>query len=147
MSKLERLQRAAMRDFFALITPDQETYVRFVEENKLPLLSQRLEGRLQTALEDFEMASRPLESELSKFLQTASVRLILECVSKALRSEAQCLRLPDVKTEVLVSWLAEIETSSSSSVLVDGDSGDSVAADPRNNGTPDTSEKGVNGDA
>jgi len=37
--------------------------------------------------------------------------------------------------------------SSSSSVLADGDSGDSVAADPRNNGTPDTSEKGVNGDA
>lgn len=35
----------------------------------------------------------------------------------------------------------------SSSVLADGDSGDSVAADPRNNGTPDTSEKGVNGDA
>lgn len=37
--------------------------------------------------------------------------------------------------------------SSSSSVLADGDSGDSVAADPRNNGTPDTSDKGVNGDA
>lgn len=37
--------------------------------------------------------------------------------------------------------------SSSSSVLADGDSGDSVAADPRNNGTPDTFEKGVNGDA
>lgn len=37
--------------------------------------------------------------------------------------------------------------TSSSSVLADGDSGDSVAADPRNNGTPDTSEKGVNGDA
>ncbi|GAD09183.1 hypothetical protein GFGA_1d1180 [Gluconobacter frateurii NBRC 103465] len=37
--------------------------------------------------------------------------------------------------------------SSSSSVVADGDSGDSVAADPRNNGTPDTSEKGVNGDA
>ena len=38
-------------------------------------------------------------------------------------------------------------SSISSSVLADGDSGDSVAADPRNNGTPDTSEKGVNGDA
>lgn len=37
--------------------------------------------------------------------------------------------------------------SISSSILADGDSGDSVAADPRNNGTPDTSEKGVNGDA
>lgn len=36
--------------------------------------------------------------------------------------------------------------SSSSSVLADGDSGDSVAVDPRNNGTPDTSEKGVNSD-
>jgi len=35
----------------------------------------------------------------------------------------------------------------SSSVLADGDSGDSVAAGLRNNGTPDTSEKGVNGDA
>lgn len=34
----------------------------------------------------------------------------------------------------------------SSSVVTDGDSGDSVAADPRNNGTPDTCEKGVNGD-
>ncbi|MBS1091022.1 hypothetical protein JK208_05305 [Gluconobacter sp. Dm-74] len=36
--------------------------------------------------------------------------------------------------------------SSSSSVLADGESGDSVAADPRNDATPDTSEKGVRDD-
>lgn len=36
--------------------------------------------------------------------------------------------------------------SGSSSVLADGESGDSVAADPRNDATPDTSEKGVRDD-
>lgn len=36
--------------------------------------------------------------------------------------------------------------SSSSSVVADGESGDSVAADPRNDATPDTSAKGVRGD-
>ncbi|MFT9366522.1 MAG: hypothetical protein ABF572_13345 [Gluconobacter sp.] len=36
---------------------------------------------------------------------------------------------------------------SSSSVLSDGESGDSVAADPRNDATPDTSVKGVRDDA
>ncbi|AQS90481.1 hypothetical protein A0U94_05350 [Gluconobacter albidus] len=35
---------------------------------------------------------------------------------------------------------------SSSSVLADGESGDSVAADPRNDATPDTSVKGVRDD-
>ncbi|GBR56442.1 hypothetical protein [Gluconobacter sphaericus] len=37
--------------------------------------------------------------------------------------------------------------SSSSSVLADGESGDSVAADPRNDATTDTSAKGVRDDA
>ena len=37
--------------------------------------------------------------------------------------------------------------SSSSSVVADGESGDSVAADPRNDATPDTSVKGVRDDA
>lgn len=36
---------------------------------------------------------------------------------------------------------------SSSSVVADGESGDSVAADPRNDATPDTSAKGVRDDA
>lgn len=36
--------------------------------------------------------------------------------------------------------------SSSSSVLADGESGDSVAADPRDDATPDTSDKGVRDD-
>lgn len=35
----------------------------------------------------------------------------------------------------------QVTHSSSSSVLADGESGDSVAADPRNDGTTDTSEK------
>lgn len=35
----------------------------------------------------------------------------------------------------------------SSSVVAGGESGDSVAADPRNDATPDTSAKGVQGDA
>lgn len=37
--------------------------------------------------------------------------------------------------------------SSSSSLVADGESGDSVAADPRNDATPDTSVKGVRDDA
>ncbi len=40
----------------------------------------------------------------------------------------------------------QVTHSSSSSVLADGESGDSVAADPRNDGTTDTSEKGVRDD-
>lgn len=46
-----------------------------------------------------------------------------------------------------VNSLLNIQTSSSSSVLADGESGDSVAADPRNDATPDPSVKGVRDDA
>lgn len=42
--------------------------------------------------------------------------------------------------------LRSVETSGSSSVVADGESGDSVAADPRNDATPDTSDKGVRDD-
>lgn len=45
------------------------------------------------------------------------------------------------------SGFRSVETSGSSSVVADGESGDSVVADPRNDATPDTSEKGVRDDA
>jgi len=53
----------------------------------------------------------------------------------------------DSQNQSLAGGKVSCTHSSSSSVLADGDSGDSVAADPRNNGTPDTCEKRVNGDA
>ncbi|MFT9381534.1 hypothetical protein [Gluconobacter sp. P5B12] len=100
------------------------------------------ECRLQGALEAFLQ-----ESGLHELLTIQSRHELQKSLMSLLLDRLQNLQAHDVRSELLQTWLIGPQTSNSSSVLADGDSGDSVAADPRNNGTPDTSEKGVNGDA
>ncbi|MBS1040967.1 hypothetical protein JK203_08905 [Gluconobacter cerinus] len=68
-----------------------------------------------------------------------------DCVDKF--AVSRCQSCGDNKDQSLAGGKVSCTHSSSSSVLADGDNGDSVAADPRNNATPDTSVWGVNGDA
>ncbi|MFT8953762.1 MAG: hypothetical protein ABF979_16010 [Gluconobacter sp.] len=100
------------------------------------------EYRLRGALEVFFQ-----ESGLHELLTTQSHHELQKSLMSLLLDRLQNLQAHDVRSELLQTWLIGSQTSSSSSVLADGDSGDSVAADPRNNGTPDTFEKGVDGDA
>ncbi|OUJ04958.1 hypothetical protein [Gluconobacter sp. DsW_058] len=145
--EFDRLQSAAIEFHGVLITKDPVLCLTPVSQNMRSLLSAKLQREVERSVSPCPLSGFHQTPGLSESLKEGTVRDLQSKLSSALLSLLKDLRLGDVKTEVLASWLTEIETSSSSSVLADGDSGDSVAADPRNNGTPDTSEKGVNGDA
>lgn len=140
MTPLELLQRSAMQFNGAVITPDQAPYVRFVESQTLRRLNRRLEAQLQTVRADCDRAIQSLGPALSTFLRTEDVRSILESVSSVLRSELQSLRLHDVATEVLFSWLAETSGSSSG-----GSDGESAGELPTPSRTPSVTENDRSG--
>ena len=124
MSDNEKLSRACAIAFEAsgfLITPEQVRHLLLVPCNKRERLTSRLAEELSSRREAFVQAMPPLESLLSEFLRPEACRSVKSDLSSLLLSRLKGIRLLDVKTEVLMSWLAEIETSDSSSVQ-DGES-------------------------
>ena len=68
-----------------------------------------------------ECLPHDLERELSKFLSPETLDQIRQEQSSTLLHRLKQLQVPDLKTEVLMKWKAEFETSASSSVQ-DGES-------------------------
>ncbi|WP_438381501.1 hypothetical protein ABHV46_10945 [Asaia sp. BMEF1] len=122
ITQLERLQKWAMHYHSAIITPGQDGDVRFVEAAKSQQLSRRLEEQVLASLSHFADLLGPLERELAGFLRKEAVLPILQDVSSVLTSRLAGLGTHEVQTEVLLSWLAETETSDSSSGCADGES-------------------------
>ena len=143
----DRLQSAAIEFHGVLITEDPGLCLRTVSQNMRSLLSAKLCLEVERSAPPCPLSRFHQTPGLSAFLKEGTVRDLQSKLSSALLALLKDLRLGDVKTEVLASWLTEIETSNSSSVVADGESGDSVVADPRNDATPYTSEKGVRDDA
>ncbi|ASC05242.1 hypothetical protein S101468_00975 [Acetobacter pasteurianus subsp. pasteurianus] len=113
--KISNFFRRMAIDNGYIITPGQEYSLLFVGDHKLHELRKRLSERVDSLHSEDKKILLRLVSELSEFLSEESVRLLRSYAQKFLTSLLQDIRLPDVKTEVLMSWLAEIETSDSSS--------------------------------
>ncbi|MFT8484276.1 MAG: hypothetical protein ABF689_14935 [Gluconobacter cerinus] len=112
-----------------------------------------------------------LLEELTKLVTRRADDLVSIVLSKVIEDLTACTRLEvtgSTKDAVVIRWLwpenldgkvlsafralgldlheGRFFGHDSSSVLADGESGDSVAADPRDDATPDTSAKGVRDD-
>jgi len=126
-----RLQRAAIEFHGVVITPDAAAHLRFLPADTNQQVASKLAQLAQELLAPDSLEALHLALGLSSTLTAASHHRFLSDLGKFLRSQVLNLRAPDIRTSVLETWLLEIETSNSSSVAADGDSGDSGATDPR----------------
>ncbi|WP_162993456.1 hypothetical protein [Asaia bogorensis] len=118
--KLERLCADAMAAYGVIITPQQARDLLVVPDNMKERLAERLRSEVQAAREEIPALSHGLAERLSGFLRPGTLCRKRSELSLLLSAPLGDLRLSDVRTEVLASWLAEIEPSDESS-LADGE--------------------------
>lgn len=144
--EFERFQKVALELAGVIFTSELAPHLIAVRQNMQLRFGAKLAEKVASLhCEDYHLL-HALEPELSVFLKQGTRDRLQKELSLFLHSLLKGLRLHDVHSELLIQWISEFGSSSSPN-LEKINSGDSVAADPHNNGTPDTSEKGVNGDA
>ncbi|MFT8817989.1 MAG: hypothetical protein ABF826_08195 [Komagataeibacter saccharivorans] len=121
--------RAAL-DMGVLVTPGAVPYLIAVPYNIRPRLAAKLAEATSTLRYEGSELLRSLEPELSEFLSPESLGQLRSSISEVLRSVMAGLDLRDVRPEVLMTWLAEIQSQASSSVQ-DGENGKEVTTPSR----------------
>lgn len=145
--EFERLQRATLELSGILLTAASVPHLIAVPQSMRLRFGELLAEKASSLRCVESRLLHVLAPELLELLSSETLGRLQKEISLSLQSLLLGLRPHDVRSEVLIQWMSQWSTSSSSSVLADGESGDSVAADPRNDGSADTSWKGVNGDA
>jgi len=121
MDNFDQLQRAALDFHSVLITQKALAHCHSLPRDT----SQQVAAKFAQLSEEL-LADSPealcLELGLSSTLTTESHRDFLTSLSQFLRCQVTNLRLSDVRTEVLASWLGLSDSSGSSSVTAGGES-------------------------
>lgn len=125
----DALHRAAL-DYGMILTPLSAGSLQPLTADMSSQLEAMLSQRASSLRKYCEDAILDPESVLSESLTTASLRRFQKEIQSILRGLFSGFHLSDVRPEVLMSWLAEIEASDSSSVQ-DGESVGELPTPPR----------------
>ena len=130
----EELERFCARaaDLNVIITPELASGLLLLSEHKKQQVLEILHKKLNELRTEVTSLLLPLEHSLSAFLTRESLSRTFQEIALFARSPLADLRLSDVRTEVLASWLAETETSDSSSGCADGESAGELPTPSRN---------------
>ncbi|GAN55224.1 hypothetical protein [Tanticharoenia sakaeratensis] len=131
MTAFAQMQKFAIEFGGYILTQDAKTFVLPLSRNSREQAEKRLSELISQYRGDRFQAGQFPEPELEALLTLEAATRIRKEIAKFQRNLLSGLRIHDIRSEVLASWLAEIETSNSFSVAADGDSGDSGATDPR----------------
>gem|GEM_PF-5524072 len=121
MRDVEHVQRAAIDAGF-MLTHEQASSLRFLPDDTSQRVASKLALIAQELRSPGDREARYLALGLSSTLTSQSYRRFLEELELFLLAQVGALRARDIRTEVLASWLAEIEPSDSSSGCADGES-------------------------
>lgn len=127
---LDTLGRVAIDVHGVLLIPELGYHPVAVDNRTLDEWRSLLEAQAGSLHSEDSYVIHCLGYEASSFLRLEVVCQLQSSLSKFLRSLSAGLRLSDVKTEVLASWLAE--TSDSSSGCADGESARELPTPSRN---------------
>lgn len=96
-----------------LITLGQDQRLIAVPKN----MQRKFDGQLEEVVASLRCATdhlpHDLEQELSKFLSPETLAQIRQEQSSTLLHRLKQIQVPDLKTEVLIQWMAEFETETS----------------------------------
>jgi len=119
MSGIETLRAMALEFHDVLLTPAAAHALIPVTRKKREQLCARLIQEVSSLRSGGDLSTLCRQLEQQEFLSAETVQSLRSELSSVLLSLLARLRLSDVRPEVLASWLAETETSNSSSLGVD----------------------------